>query len=103
MQHRTFRQPSLLVEPSDSHLSRDQSILNPREFGEGMKFLPLVYCSGIAVNKVHDWSGIHHQFSEQSFGARQVYCAVCGPNPGLQVCNKCLDINGSRTVANEDN
>ena len=67
-----------------------------------MKLLPLVHFCGVAVNEVHDWSGIHHQFSKQSFGAGQVNCAMCRPNPGLRACSKGLDINGSCSVADED-
>ena len=67
-----------------------------------MKLLPLVYYHGVAVNEVHDWFGIHHRFSKQSFGAGQVYCTMCGPNLGLQACGEGLDINGSCIVVDEN-
>ena len=46
--------------------------------------------------------GIYHQFPKRSLDAGQVHCAVHGPNPGLQVRGKCLDINASRTIADEN-
>ena len=90
------------MELSDCHPARIELLLDSREFGEGIKLLPLVQCGGVAVNEVHDWSGIHHRFSKQSFSAGQVNCAVCEPDAGLRACGEGLDINGSRTVANED-
>ena len=67
-----------------------------------MKLLSLVHYSWIAVNEVDDWMGIHHRFPTRSLGAGQVHCLVRRPNLGLRVCGKCLDINASRTIVDED-
>ena len=67
-----------------------------------MELLSLVHCSWVAMNEVDDWTGIHHQFPKRSLGTGQVHRSVRQPYLGLRVRCKHLDINASRTIADED-